>query len=941
MTSPELSDRRPRHPGRAGSPAIAGMVRLLATVPMVLAFLAGLRAQPVAHMIANDAVRLTVLTENGRLVSDRLEVLPGWGADRGNDGTGGITTDADFGLDVMVTDWQAPGRANNGDNPVMFTKSDFDFVSAASADLPGGARELTLRFDSKKTTLGLELTYRIEPGDFYARKKITLSDTAFGFHYLRWLWTARAEVSGVRSVIKNGGFGQPVAILTAGGGAFFGLEYPTADNRIEEPRSGRAAVRCGQEMGMEITGEAVGGEWVVIGVTPDRFVKKWFMEYVDRIRVAPLRPYTLYNSWYDLRSPEYPRVPSEHWMGEESALRMAGLLRENMVEKHGIALDAFVLDDGWDVYESDWELRKREWPRGLKPLTDDLKKTNTSLGIWVGPTGGYSFRTRRLGWMKEHGYEVVGKTRNDMMLCLAGKKYSELFKKRVTDFVAADGAAYFKWDGIQFSCSEPDHGHPVGIYSRRAVMESLIGMCRAVREKNPATFLNITSGTWLSPWWVKYANTIWMQGADYGYSDVPSISRRDAAITYRDFILYDDFVNLDLWFPIANLMTHGIIKGKLQLLGTAEEPIDKFTDDVLLYFARGISMYELYISPDILNEGEWRSISASIDWAKDRFSVLRSTFMVGGNPMDRESYGYVHFAGSRGVIAARNPFIGGGNLTVTLDPSQGMDPGASGLVLEKIYPYRWISPRLYRAGDRIDLPLDGYETAVYEVYPAAEAPYPLPAGVVFDMEETGGHTWSIRYRSPGGNAGFLNRSAVSAAGGGGAATGGPPALRVTAPSEEGRYSVRTDPADRSGFSVNLNMPGTLDGATLAVLLTPAGEPADQQTPEVSVAYDGAAGLVTSDRQEGKSHWYLTVLPSGVSAADFSVSPGKEAASWKGMAQVWLLGERREDVKSVSVTFSGPASPRPMPPVVRDASVSEFQVKIGEAALSSGVQVGAK
>ena len=49
---------------------------------------------------------------------------------------------------------------------------------------------------------------------------------------------------------------------------------------------------------------------------------------IDRL-IAPLRPYTLYNSWYDLRSAEYPRVTPDHVMNEENVLRMARLLREN------------------------------------------------------------------------------------------------------------------------------------------------------------------------------------------------------------------------------------------------------------------------------------------------------------------------------------------------------------------------------------------------------------------------------------------------------------------------------------------------------------------------------------------------------------------------------------------------------------------------------------
>ena len=256
------------------------------------------------------------------------------------------------------------------------------------------------------------------------------------------------------------------------------------------------------------------------------------------------------------------------------------------------------------------------------------------------------------------------------MLCLAGTEYSALFLKRVTDFVSKEEVSYFKWDGIQFSCSEPDHGHPVGIYSRRAVMESLINKCTAVRNIDPGVYLNITSGTWLSPWWVKYANQIWMQGEDYGYADVPSISRRDAAITYKDFVLYDDFRNLNFWFPISNLMTHGIIKGDLEHLGGEEDPLDKFTNDVVFYVSRGISMYELYISPGLLNEGEWNAIGTSLKWSRSRFNTLSCTRMIGGNPMKREPYGYLHFKDDHGIIGARNPFITPGK--VSFDLTEGI-----------------------------------------------------------------------------------------------------------------------------------------------------------------------------------------------------------------------------------------------------------------------------
>ena len=219
--------------------------------------------------------------------------------------------------------------------------------------------------------------------------------------------------------------------------------------------SRQEGLECGQEFGVKVGEKWIESEWVAEGLTPDADVKKAFVDYLDEVRVAPLRPYTLYNSWYDLRSPEFPKIPPENRMSESSAMKMADILRTNMIDRYGINLDAFVLDDGWDVYDSDWVLRPDAWPKGLKPLADRLAETRTNLGIWLGPTGGYSLRKRRLDWMTGHGYEAV-----NGQLCVAGKNYGALLKRRVHEFAAKDGVGYFKWDAIgQYGCTDPNHLH--------------------------------------------------------------------------------------------------------------------------------------------------------------------------------------------------------------------------------------------------------------------------------------------------------------------------------------------------------------------------------------------------------------------------------------------------------------------------------------------------
>ena len=876
--------------------------------------------------IRNGRIIVNVAVDGPDVLRQNLSIDPAsLNATRGSAAV--IESDGDFGLDVMYTDWRAPGKQNNADNPVLLTKEDFDPVGSSVSDGPDGSHGLTIRMKGREIPMNLAVTYSLLKDAFYVRRKIEVSDTSFGHHFLRAFLPVRSHVSGITRVVKDGAFGQPVVILAGNGGAFFGLESPASQNHITEEGHG-SRVTCEQEVGSLIGRKPLVSEWVVEAVTPDTAVRKWFFAYLDDIMVAPLRPYTLYNSWYDLRSPEYPRVPADNVMSESSVRKMIALTRTEMIENQGMQLDAFVLDDGWDVYKSDWVLRKEQFPHGLSVLADELKETNTSLGLWIGPIGGYSFRGQRVGWMKEHGYEVVGDE-----MCVGGTNYHKLLKNRIRDFAGPENVGYFKWDGIQFSCSEPGHGHPIDIYSRRAILDSVIDLCRTARSEHPGIFLNITSGTWLSPWWLKYANTIWMDGADYGYADVPSISKRDAAITYRDFVLYEDFTLKGLWFPISNLMTHGLIKGKLEYLGTPREPLDKFTDDAMLYVARGISMYELYVSPDIISEGEWNAIAKSIAWARDRFPVLMSTTMIGGNPLKREPYGYVHFKGSRGIIAARNPFIEKTAITFDLSSSLGFEAGADSLVLERVYPTRWISSRLYKAGAKMEIPLDGYETAVYEVYPIGDATMPLLAGVIFDGPVVQGPRVDVTYH-PGSEAGrLLNPRIVQ-----NLHQDGSPmqidsfnATRET-PSAFASGAIISGADERKGaLDISFILSDSASATRLSVLLTP--NDTKMGHPTVRAVLDGKDVPVDTVEQEGPSQWYSVSTGAGKHRVVFSLVDHHQG--WKGTASVWLIGREKLESRTISYELKTSPASRMMPPEPWPRGQVRRTIAVGTCRVSGG------
>jgi hypothetical protein len=881
-------------------------------------------AAPVQLQLQGREVRFTLSLRDGHLAGERLERVGGGGA---------AETDAGFGVELVWNDWVAPGKANNGDVFVRFGARDFTVERHEQRSTAAG-EELALTLVGPEH-LALEVRYLVPAGRPYLRRQLRVFeqphpqyaqkvDAPTG-HLVHALYTWDALLGGVTEVVKGGGFGQPVAVRVAGGSAFAGLEWPSADNSLE-PEGSRQRLRCGQEIGERLSFEGVRGETAILALAATPHVKDAFVRYLADVRVAPLRPYTLYNSWYDLRSAEYPRVQPAQVMNEENVLRIARLVRENMVEKHGITLDAFVLDDGWDVYGSGWDLRAEQFPRGLAPIVAELSRSRTRLGLWLGPTGGYSFHGKRADWYREHGYEVT----DNNMLSVAGPRYAALFEKRVTELTRS-GVAYFKWDGLQFVDNAPANGVPPGLYGRRVAMKNVIGFTEAVRRINPDAFLNITSGTWLSPWWLRFADQIWMDGGDFGEAEIPSISTRDSSITYRDMVLYEDFVKKGLWFPVSNLMTHGVLKGHIDVEDIGRgEPLSKFADEVVFYLARGVSMHELYIAPDVLDEGEWTVLADSLRWARARFEVLSRGELVGGDPGKSEPYGYVHFAGARGLVAARNPGIAPGRLGVRLDPGAGLDEKAGGLVLERIYPTRWVAPRLYKAGDEVVLPLSGFEAALYELYPLTEAREPLLAGVVFEPGETRGVTRTLTALEVEPGARVLDPQRLA-----GLRVGGKPLAveaLATMHSATEAWVSSLESVPGSSLGVKFRLASSARQTRVGVLVRAGKASVGQPDPAVTFSLDGE--VVAPDRVEGKGAWAWLTTPVGPGEHRLQVEATRapEAPGWKGTLEAWVVGAQAVPGVRVELTGRELGPARILPPTGRGAGELPRAVKLGEAAL---------
>ena len=892
--------------------------------------------------MTNGVVTQRVMIRDGLLEGDILSGNEHW-LGKFHPEPYAVYTDGNFDLKMMWTGWSAPGRTANADVRVSYDKKNFRYQSYRFSPSGQGGRMLDLYFSaaSPDNSTLVRISYQLLPGKFYSRRRISIKDTV---RQSNWLDTYQARKGLVREavnhgnapgadeghIVKAGAFGQPCALTFPEGGVFFGVEYPAATTTVSQTQGTGLQLTCREIVGRVVKADWIPSQWVVEGLSPDSHIKQWFFRYLPDIRVAPVRPYALYNTWYDLRTPVTPHLAAGHVMSEDNILHIIDLFKNNMIKPYGIHLDAFVLDDGWDVHHSDWQLRKTTFPRGLKPISDALKPLGTTLGVWFGPTGGYSFRNDRIDWMRSHGYEVSGEGSHAMM-CIGGTKYSALFTKRTTDMVKNAGVGYFKWDGIQFSCSDPTHGHPTGIYSRRAILDSMIAKCEAVRAVNPNVYLNITSGTWLSPWWLRYANQIWMQGNDFGFADVPSVSQRDASMTYKDFVLYNDLHRQDDWFPVANLMTHGIIKGQLNEIGGQDDPLYNFTNDAVFYFARGVTMYELYISPDLLNKGEWNALSQSLKWAESNFELLKHTDMVGGDPTKGEPYGYVHFSGNKGILAVRNPAMQSDSIRLRLDSRYGLDPDARSLVLERVYPTRWISPELYATGATVTLPVSSYESAVYEVYPLDSARRPLVAGVTF--QRTGGAAtgYGIKILQAGNQARILNPGEVTSVtvdGKQAAPTDlGLPASGISKVVTDKQVSVRGSSLDAG---VDLAA-GDVDSRFI-VFLHPDSVSRGRVFPDAQLVVDGKAVKATVQQQKGVWAVYSYRLPNDQATGKHSfrleLKGSAGTATWKGRGDAWLSTQYKPHAETLSIISRAPVQKEVIPPGAFEDGALKKVVSLG-------------
>ena len=497
-----------------------------------------------------------------------------------------------------------------------------------------------------------------------------------GSHYLRTEMDIQAAkdlpmkgiVAMTYLVAKNSAYTAPEVVgntrgaILASNHIFAGLETPMGLNSSKD--EGNATHIEG--LWRRNTTLKAGKTWnisSVVGLVAPKQLRRSFLAYSERERAVAWRPYPVYISWYELNI-DRNNAQAPSYKGNMTVEQCADVVshwKTHFYDKYQMAPKAFVWDDGWDQYGT-WTFNPN-FPNGFDEPANEAKQMGTGIGAWLGPVGGYgqSGEYRRAYWRSKGGMQ------------LSNEDYYNFFIRCCTNMIDRYDFRFFKFDGIsaQASAIGPDEGT-----RGEENAEAIISIERAVRQKRPDIFLNTTVGTWASPFWFHFTDAVWRQEGDYGEAGDQGTDR-ERWITYRDRLVYQNFIQRSPVCPINTLMTHGFILSRWGAVSKNMD-YDGIVREMRCAFACGSGMVELYNDYKLMdeikdNQGNagalWKDLAECIKWQQEQADVLPDAHWVGGNPWDGKKanvYGWAAWNGKKSVLTLRNPSTSAQTFTTTL-----------------------------------------------------------------------------------------------------------------------------------------------------------------------------------------------------------------------------------------------------------------------------------
>ena len=304
-------------------------------------------------------------------------------------------------------------------------------------------------------------------------------------------------------------------------------------------------------------------------------------------------------------------------------------------------------------------------------LSRQPKRVGPGWAVWLSPWGGYPGRGIRFEHGQKQGFE-----KGPNGLTLAGPRYYARFRTACVNMVRNYRVNYFKFDGFGAG------NNKLGPEANKSDVEALLRLIAELREIDPNLFINPSTGSWPSPFWLRYADSIWRQGSDTGVSGKGS--DRQKWITYRDGEICHGVLDKSPLYPISSLMIHGVFVNRLPLFGNPYDAslprptyeASEIVAEIRSFFGTGTNLQELYIEPSLMTAETWDALAEAAKWSRANSDVFVDTHWIGGDPAKGEVYGWASWSSRKGMLTLRNPSDQPAKITLDIEEAFELPDGA-------------------------------------------------------------------------------------------------------------------------------------------------------------------------------------------------------------------------------------------------------------------------
>lgn len=521
-------------------------------------------------------------------------------------------------------------------------------------------------------------------------------------------------------------------------GMFFGSEFPATDTKVEDSTmqvryySGKTLAQMREENRLTTDGKFVSWPNVAGAAqgTDTDVVQTDFFAYIDSIATkTSFRKQ--YNSWYDNRMGITDDRIAATFYGTEKGLAQQGYE----------PLDSYVVDDGWNNYNDPvytgidversgttynqtgfWEFNDK-LPNELYTANEMADKFGSTFGLWLGPQGGYELQGTFSQYIESSGTGYVHPTAAlGNVICTGSKKYIDNLTNLFTDYQQRFDIDYWKLDGFASRpCTQTDHDHMTGgynnMYFTSELWENWTDAFEAMRaqraEEGKDLYINATCYAIPSPWMLQWVNTVWQHNAgDLEKDGTNGGSDAQQMISGRDNIYFRNAREAQLQFPLKNVYNHEPIYGSS---AGVEMNTEEFRQYMMANAVRGVSFWELYFSPSMMDEAKWQVTADVLTFAEENEDVLQHAKLFGDAPKTGSVYGYSSWNGAEGIVSFRNPTSQTKTYQLKLDELVGVTSEVQDVHQVQILPYTdEDSNESVSYGDTIEVTLEPYEELIYQ-----------------------------------------------------------------------------------------------------------------------------------------------------------------------------------------------------------------------------------